>query len=99
MYILNGIAYAGEPKTRLTVIGVKPLEDWKLWLRFNTGEAKIYDVKQLFKYPVYAPLKDVNTFNGVYIDYSCVVWNDGAIDIAPEELYENSILVADKQTA
>lgn len=99
MYIINGIAYAGESKPKLFVIGVRPLEDWKLWLRFNTGEAKIYDVKQLFKYSVYAPLKDVNTFKSVYIDYGCVVWNDGDIDIATEELYESSIPATDKQTA
>ena len=36
MFIKDGIAYAGEMKPALKVWGVRPLADWKLWLRFNT---------------------------------------------------------------
>ena len=89
MYIVDGIAYAGEPKPALTVCGVRPMKDYMLWVRFNTGEQRIYDFKPLLAKAAFAPLKDIAVFNSVYIDYGVTVWNDGDIDIAPEELYKN----------
>ncbi|MBO5099007.1 MAG: DUF2442 domain-containing protein [Clostridia bacterium] len=91
MYIVDGIAYAGEPKQPLKVCGVRPLDDFLLWVRFNNGEAKIYDFKPLINLPVFKPLADVNVFRNVYIDYNTAVWNNGDIDIAPEELYNKGI--------
>lgn len=93
MYIKNGIAYAGEEKPMLKVSGVRPLENHRLWLRFNTGEAKVFDLTPLLSQPAFAPLADINVFKGVYIDYGVPVWNDGDIDIAPETLYEQSVPV------
>lgn len=91
MYVINGIAYAGEQSPMLKVCGVRPLDDHKLWIRFNNGEAKIFDFKPLLSSPAFAPLSDINVFKGVYIDYGVTVWNDGDIDISPETLYQNSI--------
>lgn len=91
MYILNGIAYAGEPTPALKVSGVRPLEDFRLWVRFNNGEARIFDFKPLLNSPAFAPLSNPDIFKSVYIDYGVAVWNDGDIDIAPEELYEKGL--------
>jgi len=91
MYVVDGIAYAGTPAKEVKVYGVRPLDNWMLWVRFSTGEAKLYDCKPLLKYKAFEPLKDIETFRGVYIDYGVVVWNDGDIDIAPEELYEKGV--------
>lgn len=91
MYIRNGIAYAGEEAPMLKVNGFRPLENHKLWLRFNTGEARIFDFAPLLSMPAFAPLTDMNVFRCVYIDYGVPVWNDGDIDIAPETLYEQSV--------
>ena len=91
MYIVDDIAYAGEQKPAIRISGVRPLEDYKLWLRFNTGEAKIFDFAPLLNDPGFAPLKDQELFRGVYIDYGVTVWEDGNIDIAPEYLYANSV--------
>lgn len=88
MYIVNGIAYAGEQPPALRVTGVRPLSDFRLWIRFNNSEAKIFDFKPLLNTPAFAPLADPETFKGVYIDYGVPSWNNGAIDIAPETLYE-----------
>ena len=90
MYIKDGIAYAGEEKAPITVSGVRPLADYILWVRFNTGEAKKVDFKKLLSTPAFEPLKDASVWGGVYIDYGCTVWQDGNIDIAPEYLYENA---------
>lgn len=89
MYIVDGIAYAGEPKQPIKVCGVRPMQDHVLWVRFSTGEAKTFDFKPLLSSPAFAPLSDTAVFNAVYIDYGVPVWNDGDIDIAPEHLYEH----------
>ena len=89
MYVVNGIAYAGEQHPPIKITGVRPMENHLLWVRFNTGESKIFDFKPLLDRPAFAPLTDRSVFNSVYIDYGVTVWNDGAIDIAPETLYEH----------
>lgn len=99
MYISNGIAYAGEPAPVLKVSGVRPLDDFRLWVRFNTGEAKIFDFKPLLEKPAFAPLSDTSIFNGVYIDYGVTVWNDGDIDIAPEALYKDGVNAGGAESA
>lgn len=91
MFIKDGIAYAGESKPAVRVSGVRPMKDYLLWIRFNTGEAKVFDFKPLLDAPAFQPLKDEEVFKSVYIDYGVTVWQDGAIDIAPAYLYENSI--------
>jgi len=99
MYIIDGIAYAGEPVSALKISGVRPMDDYKLWVRFNTGETKIFDFKPLLSKPAFAPLKDKARFANVYIDYGMTVWDNGDIDIAPEALYENGISVGGKMDA
>ncbi|NCC07760.1 MAG: DUF2442 domain-containing protein [Clostridia bacterium] len=88
MYIVDGIAYAGKAPEMLRVCGVRPIDDFKLWVRFNNGEAKVFDFKPLLGTPAFAPLADIAVFKNVYIDYGVPVWNNGDIDIAPETLYE-----------
>ncbi len=94
MYIKDGIAYAGEQTPPCKVCGVRPLANHRLWLRFNTGEEKIFDATPLLSMPAFAVLSDWDAFCGVYIDYGVVTWNDGEIDIAPETLYEKGIAVS-----
>ncbi len=91
MYVQEGIAYAGEKTPVIRVSGVRPLDGYKLWLRFSTGEAKVFDFSGLLKEPAFAPLTNVEVFRGVYIDYGVTTWNDGDIDIDPYYLYENSV--------
>lgn len=91
MYIVDGIAYAGEPEPIIKVSGVRPMENHKLWVRFNTGETKIFDFKPLLDMPAFAPLKSTELFNRVYIDYGVPVWNDEDIDIAPEKIYRDGV--------
>lgn len=99
MYIQNGIAYAGDQKKPITVSGVRPLPDHRLWLRFSTGETKEFDFSPLLDTPAFQPLKDRDVFNGVYIDYGVTVWQDGGIDIAPEYLYEHGVSLTEREYA
>jgi len=93
MYIVNGIAHAEEPTPSVKVSGARPLDDYKLWVKFNTGEVKTFDFKPLLTVPGFAPLKDERIFKQVYIDHGVTVWQDGNIDIAPEKLYEEGVTV------
>lgn len=95
MYIVNGIAYAGNQTPALKVSGIRPLSNFRLWVRFNTSEVKIFDFKPLLKSPAFTLLEDPEMFKNVYIDYGIPVWNDGSIDIAPEMLYEKGISAED----
>jgi len=93
MYIKDGIAYAGEHSPEIKISGVRPMDDFILWIRFSNGETKIFDFKPLLNTPAFAPLKNETVFKSVYIDYGITVWNNGEIDISPETLYEKGIVV------
>jgi len=88
VYELNGIMYAENSEPLLTVKSARPLSDYKLLVRFSNDEEKKIDISSLLDEPVFNALKDISMFNSVYVDYGTVVWNNGAIDIAPEYLYE-----------
>lgn len=92
MYIVNGIAYAGERKPELKVCGIRPMNDFLLWVRFNTGEVKVFDFKPLLQTPAFEPLADRDRFREVYLDYGVPVWQDGDIDISPNYLYEHAVV-------
>ena len=93
MYVVDGIAYAGERQSEIKVCGVRPMVDHKLWVRFNTGEAKVFDFAPLLSSPAFVSLADESFFREVYIDYGVTVWGDGDIDIAPERLYRDGVAV------
>ncbi|MDR3239224.1 MAG: DUF2442 domain-containing protein [Clostridiales bacterium] len=74
------------------IIEVKPLNDYKLFLLFETGEKKMFDVTPYISGSWYEKLKDVAFFNTVHVSGNTVEWAGGQ-DIAPHELYEYSELM------
>lgn len=64
-------------------------EEYKIWIRFNTGESGIADLADLLHtYKVALPLLDKNEFRKFYLDeWPTLAWPCG-FDIAPESLYE-----------
>ena len=97
MYIANGIAYANTKMQEASVQAVKPLDDMMMIVTFSSGEKRLYDATQLLAFPAFQPLKDESVFKNVKVEYGVVTWNDGAIDIAPETMYENSYEYPDMQ--
>lgn len=94
MYVVDGIAYAGDPTPMIKVKTVRALPNFMLRLTFNDGKETLFDFKPLLDKPAFQPLKDQAVFAQAYVDYGTVVWNDGMIDIAPEYLYENQVCIS-----
>lgn len=88
---IDGIAYAGDISPEIKVCGVRAMAGYRLWLRFSTGEARVFDFFPLPGKAAFSPLCDEAVFKGVYLDYGVPTWNDGEIDISPAYLYENSV--------
>jgi hypothetical protein len=93
MYELNGIVYADDPTPLITIKNARPLDNYKLLLRFSTEEEKEVDFSSFLDKPAFKPLQDLNIFKSVYIDYGTIVWCNGTIDIAPDYLYDIGSLV------
>lgn len=73
------------------IIEVKPLENYYIYLKFENGEEKVYDVKrEINTINFYKKLKDKTYFKSVRSVGDTVVWKNGE-DIAPENLYYESI--------
>ncbi len=74
------------------VLEVNALPDYKLFLIFDTGEKKLFNVLPYISGDWFGQLKDLKVFNTVRIAGSTVAWEKGQ-DIAPHELYYDSITV------
>ena len=37
MYLKDGVVYAGQPQQPVKVSGVRPLDGYRLWVRFSIG--------------------------------------------------------------
>jgi len=90
MYIVNGIAFAGEPCTNITVTDIKMLNDLMMIVTFSTGEQRLFDATSILEYPAFQPLSDEKIFKTAKVEYGVVVWDDGEIDLAPETMYAKS---------
>lgn len=81
---------------RPKVITVKPLSNYKLFLSFDTGEQRIFDVSPYIDGEWYGRLRDQSVFSTVHVAGHTVEWADGQ-DIAPHELYDLSVPIHQAQ--
>ena len=77
-------------KDLIKTISVKPMDDYRLQLKFSNGNVKNFDVKPLLSHKIYFPIKNKSLFDKVYIRGGAVAWSDN-IDICPESLYWDSV--------
>ncbi len=73
-------------------IKVKPLQNYRLLVEFDNGEARVYDAAPLIRGDWFGQLRNVDLFNTVHIAGISVEWAEGQ-DVCPDDLYYNSILV------
>lgn len=75
------------------IIEVKALEQYQIYLKFSNGEERIYDMKETIeKIKYFNKLKNTEYFKNVKPRGDTVEWENGE-DIAPENLYYDSIPV------
>ncbi len=74
----------------LRVVTVEPKSDYRLFLQFNNGEKRLFDMRPYLQYPVFVSLNNQHIFNLAKVDYGTVTW-PGDLDIAPETLYGRSV--------
>lgn len=74
---------------RPTATEVKPIDNYRLMIKFDNGEVKIFDVKPYIKGAWYGELNDKKYFQSVRLDGFTVVWPNGQ-DLCPDELYYSS---------
>lgn len=72
-------------------VEVKVLDDYKIWIKFQNGEKKIFDMKKYINQKFYQKLKNRNYFEDVKISGNTIIWKNGE-DIAPENLYYDSVI-------
>ena len=80
------------------LLNVIPTSDYLLILHYSNYEVRVYDVKPLLNKGVFKKLKNIKSFYTVRINGDSVEWpnmlnNSMEIDIAPESLYEDSVLL------
>ena len=71
------------------VIDVKAIDDFKLLLRFTSGESGIYDCTSLLDFGVFKELQDINYFKQAKVVDGSVAWPHEQ-DICPDTLYLDS---------
>ena len=72
------------------VLDVVPLTGHKLKIKFETGEIKVFDVSPYISGSWFGQLQNEAFFASVRPRGRTVEWAGGQ-DVAPHELYENSI--------
>ena len=87
MYVVDGIAYAGELVSGIKVSSAKVVGSLSMLVTFSTGETRLFDATSLLSYPVFEPLSDCKVFSDYCVDHGAVCWQNGEIDIAPEKMY------------
>lgn len=75
-----------------SVIAVNTKEGFKLELKFNTGEIKLFDATPYLEKGVFKKLKDEALFKQAFVAFDTVCWPNN-LDISPETLYDKSVVV------
>lgn len=70
------------------VVKVKPMEAFRLWVRFSDGSEGVADLSKLAARtgPIVTPLKDPAFFSRVFVEAGAPTWPNG-YDYAPSALY------------
>lgn len=74
------------------VTELKPLPDYRLWVRFSDGKEGEVSLKGFIATdarPIVQELRDLNRFSAVCVEMDTAVWANG-FDLAPEFLYANT---------
>jgi len=79
------------------VTGAKPMDDAKVFVTFDNGVSGIFDCAPYIKNAYWQRLGEPAYFRQVKVSCGTLVWPDD-IDIDPEEVWEDSVKVAQPTT-
>lgn len=79
-------------ETMETVIKVAARENFQLELWFDDGAHKLFDARPYLDKGIFRRLKEGGLFRAAYASGGTVCW-PGGLDIAPETLYDRSLLL------
>lgn len=83
---------------RPTVKEVVSLADYRLLLKFDNGERKIFDAKPYISGEWFKELENLTYFKSVAVDGFTVVWPHGQ-DLCPDDLYYLSATCTEEKGA
>jgi len=89
MYISDGFVHGESTEMPVRVASLKALDDMMMIIEFEGGQKRLFDASEL-KGEVFDVLKNVDIFMSPRIEHGVVTWNDGAVDVSPEYMYEHS---------
>jgi hypothetical protein len=81
----------------IPVKSAKPLEGYKLQIKFKNGEEKIFDLSPYLTIGKFAELRDINLFNSATVKFDSISWANH-LDIDPEFLYAHSVTMRSRLT-
>lgn len=67
----------------------KILDNYMIYIFFDNGEEKIFDLKPYLNYPVFRPLQDIKELNSYKIVDGTIEWDCGA-DLSQDTFYLES---------
>jgi len=76
----------------VAVKSAKPLEGYKLQIKFKNGEEKLFDLTPYLTIGKFVELRDVRLFNTVTVKFDSIAWAN-QLDLDPEFLYAHSIAI------
>ena len=79
----------------ISVESVKPLDGYRLLIKFVNGEERIFDVSPYLNIGRFAELRNLSLFNSVVVKFDSIEWANH-LDIDPEMLYEKSVKTEEK---
>ncbi len=77
---------------KLNLLGIKEvkvIENYKLKLKFENNEEKVFDLKPYLNLGKFSELQNPELFKKVRISFDTIEWPNG-IDLDPEFLYKHS---------
>lgn len=75
----------------IDVAEARYVDEYRIWLRFNTGETGVADLRDvIFRFQAAEPLRNTEEFQRFFLDsWPTLAWECG-FDLAPESLYERA---------
>ena len=90
MFVMDGLAFASEPKASMKVLDAKAVNGLSRLVIFSTGGKRLFDASELTDKPAFKSLKDSRIFGAFSIDHDIVTWDNGEIHLDPETMYAMS---------